>query len=161
MPTLTLPGDLSALEPISELVIAEARRARLDKHDAYQLQLAVDELATNSIIHGYQEHGLEGELRVSADVDRGALTVVIEDTAVPYDPRQRDVAEVEETFDDPLHERPIGGLGVYFVLQAVDEFDYEYVDGRNRCTLVVYSENADDQSTSATALVKEMRGEAR
>jgi anti-sigma regulatory factor (Ser/Thr protein kinase) len=160
MPTLTLPGDLSALEPISELVIAEARRAGLDKHDAYQLQLAVDELATNSIIHGYQEHGLEGELRVSADVDRGALKIVVEDTAVPYDPRQRDVALVEETFDDPLHERPIGGLGVYFVLQAVDEFDYEYVDGRNRCTLTVYAESDAGEATTSAAPAQAFRGEA-
>src|SRR5262245_23233731 len=137
MPTLTLPGDLNALEPIAELVMEQAAIAGLDKHAAYQLQLAVDELATNCIIHGYQEHGLEGDLRVSADVASGKLTVVVEDTAVPYDPRRHDMDRVEETFDDPLHERPIGGLGVYFVMQALDEFNYEYVDGRNRSTMIV------------------------
>jgi anti-sigma regulatory factor (Ser/Thr protein kinase) len=137
MPTLTLPGDLNALEPIAELVMEQAAIAGLDKHAAYQLQLAVDELATNCVIHGYQEHRLEGDLRVSADVAAGRLTVVVEDTSVPYDPRRHDMARVEETFDDPLHERPIGGLGVYFIMQAVDEFDYQYIDGRNRNTLVV------------------------
>jgi anti-sigma regulatory factor (Ser/Thr protein kinase) len=138
MPTVTLPGDLNALEPIAELVMEQAAIAGLDKHAAYQLQLAVDELATNCVIHGYQEHGLEGDLRVSADVAEGSLTVIVEDSAVPYDPRRHDMARVEETFDDPLHERPIGGLGVYFVMQAVDEFDYQYVDGRNRNTLIVH-----------------------
>jgi serine/threonine-protein kinase RsbW len=120
MPTLTLPGDLNALEPIAELVMEQAALAGLDKHAAYQLQLAVDELATNCVVHGYEEHGLKGDLRVSADVVGGKLTVVVEDTAVPYDLRRHDMARVEETFDDPLHERPIGGLGVYFVMQAVD-----------------------------------------
>ena len=151
MPTLTLPGDLGALEPIAELVIEQAAAAGLDKHAAYQLQLAVDELATNCIIHGYQEHGLEGDLRVSADVAGGKLTVTVEDAAVPYDPRQRDMDEVEETFDDPLHERPIGGLGIYFIMQAVDEFDYQYVDGRNRSVLVINCPNDAPARDHATA----------
>lgn len=151
MPTLTLPGDLSALEPIAELVMEQAARAGLDKHAAYQLQLAVDELATNCVVHGYQEHGLEGELRVSADVAGCKLTVIVEDWAVPYDPRQRDMDQVEETFDDPLHERPIGGLGVYFIMQAVDEFDYQYVDGCNRSTLVVNCSDAGVARASAAS----------
>lgn len=137
MPTLTLPGDLNALEPISELILDQAAIAGLDKHAAYELQLAVDELATNCVIHGYQQHGLEGSLHVSANVEAGVLKVTVEDQSVPFDPRQRDVAKVEDTFDDPLHERPMGGLGVYFMMQAVDEFQYEYVDGRNRSTLIV------------------------
>lgn len=148
MPTLTLPGDLNALEPISDLVLDQAAIAGLDKHAAYQLQLAVDELATNCVIHGYQEHGLEGSLRVSADVEGGVLKVTVEDQSVPFDPRQRDVAKVEETFDDPLHERPMGGLGVYFMMQAVDEFQYEYVDGRNRSTLIVNCPEKIERATS-------------
>jgi serine/threonine-protein kinase RsbW len=151
MPTLSLPGDLNALEPIAELVMEQAAIAGLDKHAAYQLQLAVDELATNCVIHGYQEHGLEGDLRVSGDVAGGKLTVVVEDSAVPYDPRRHDMARVEDTFDDPLHERPIGGLGVYFVMQAVDEFDYQYLDGRNRSTMVVNCPEPNAVDTSVTA----------
>jgi anti-sigma regulatory factor (Ser/Thr protein kinase) len=136
MPTLTVPGDLSSLATIAEFVVEQAMCAGLDKHDAYQLQLAVDELATNSILHGYQEHGLEGKIWVSADVTGESLTIVVEDEAVPFDPRQRDVNQVEDTFDDPLHERPIGGLGVYFVMRAVDEFNYERRGNRNRNILV-------------------------
>lgn len=137
MPTLTVPGKLDSLAAISDMVVEQATLAGLDKHAAYQLQLAVDELATNSIIHGYQEHGLLGNVSVSADISDGSLTIVVEDEAIAFDPRQRDVEQVEETFDDPLHERPIGGLGVYFVMHAVDEFDYERRGNRNRNILVV------------------------
>jgi anti-sigma regulatory factor (Ser/Thr protein kinase) len=138
MPSLTIPGNLNSLAPISDMIVEQAQLAGLDKHAAYQLQLAVDELATNSIVHGYQAHGLAGNVTVSAELNDQSLRIVIEDTAVPYDPRQRDIERVEETFDDPLEEREIGGLGVYFVMQAVNEFDYERVDGRNRNTLVVH-----------------------
>ena len=99
MPTLTLPGEFTSLDAIGDFVLEQARLAGLDKHATYQLQLAVDELATNSIIHGYQEHGLTGDIVISADIDDHALTIVIEDSAVPFDPLQRDLERVEENFD--------------------------------------------------------------
>jgi anti-sigma regulatory factor (Ser/Thr protein kinase) len=138
MPTLTLPGELSSLEPIADLVLEQARLAGLDKHATYQLRLAVDELATNIVIHGYTEHQKNGNIVATVDVDAHDLTVVLEDTAAPYDPTRRDVDCVEQDFDKPLEEREIGGLGIYFVRQAVDDFRYEWHDGRNRSTLVVH-----------------------
>jgi anti-sigma regulatory factor (Ser/Thr protein kinase) len=141
MPTLTLPGDLSSLEPIADFVQEQARHAGLDKHATYQLRLAVDELATNIVLHGYQEHGLSGDIVISSEVDEHDLTIVLEDTAAPYDPTRRDLEHVESSFDKPLDEREIGGLGIYFVRQAVDAFRYEWQAGRNRNTLVVHRQS--------------------
>ena len=92
MPTLTVPGNLNSLAAIADMVVEQATLAGLDKHAVYQLQLAVDELATNSIVHGYQEHGLAGNVWISCETTDESLTVVVEDEAVPYDPRQRVVA---------------------------------------------------------------------
>jgi anti-sigma regulatory factor (Ser/Thr protein kinase) len=137
MPTLTLPGELTSLDAVGNFVLEQARLASLDKHATYQLQLAVDELATNSILHGYQDHNLTGDIGISADIDDHALTIVIEDSAVPFDPLQRDLERVEQDFAKPLNDRPIGGLGIFFVRQAMHDFRYEWRDGRNRNTLVV------------------------
>jgi anti-sigma regulatory factor (Ser/Thr protein kinase) len=142
MPTLTVPGELASLDAIGDFVLDQARAAGLDKQATYQLRLAVDELATNSIIHGYQENNLSGAVAITAEVNEHALAIVIEDTAVPYDPLQRDLACVEENFDKPLAERPVGGLGIFFVRQAVHEFHYEWREGRNRNTLVVHRPTA-------------------
>jgi serine/threonine-protein kinase RsbW len=142
MPTLTLPGELSSLDAIGDFVLEQARLAGLDKHTTYQLRLAVDELATNSIIHGYQEHNLNGDIGISADIDDHALTIVIEDSAVPFDPLQRDLEQVEEGFDKPLVDRPIGGLGIFFVRKAVHDFRYERRDGRNRNILTIFRSEA-------------------
>jgi anti-sigma regulatory factor (Ser/Thr protein kinase) len=138
MPTLTVPGDLSSLAPIADLVLDQSHAADLDKHATYQLRLAIDEIATNIVIHGYEEHGMSGEIVVTAECDDRALTIVLEDTAPPYDPFQRDISRVEADFDKPLEERKIGGLGVYFAREAVDEFRYEYQGGRNRNIFVVH-----------------------
>ena len=137
MPTITVPGNLGSLAAISDMIVEQATLAGLDKHAAYQLRLAVDELATNSIVHGYEEHGLTGDVTVTAELSDTALTITVEDAAVPFDPLVRDLEQVEETFDDPLHERQMGGLGIYFVLQAVDGFNYERANGKNRNTVVV------------------------
>ena len=138
MPTLTLPGELTSLDAIADLVVEQAHIAGLDKHATYQLQLAVDELATNIIVHGYQEHNITGSVVISAAVDEHTLTVVLEDTAAPYDPLERDLELVEDDFDKPLAERPIGGLGIFFVRQAVHDFKYEWRDGRNCNTLIIH-----------------------
>jgi anti-sigma regulatory factor (Ser/Thr protein kinase) len=131
-PTLTVPGELNFLAQIAEFVLHQAHVAELDKHCTYQLRLAVDEIATNVILHGYEEHGQSGDIVVSAECDDRSLTIVLEDTAPPYDPCQRDLARIEADFDKPIEDRQIGGLGVYFAVQAVDEFRYDYCNGRNR-----------------------------
>jgi anti-sigma regulatory factor (Ser/Thr protein kinase) len=138
MPTLTLPGELDSLEPIAQLVIEQARIAGLDEKATYQLRLAVDEIATNIVIHGYQEHGMTGEIIISADYDERSLTVTLEDTSPHYDPFDRDIQRVEEDFNKPLQERQIGGLGIYFAMRAVHDFRYEYREGRNRNIFVVH-----------------------
>jgi anti-sigma regulatory factor (Ser/Thr protein kinase) len=117
--TLTLPGDLSSLDPIADLVIEYAQLAGLGKHAAYQLRLAVDEIATNIIVHGYQEQGIEGAVVVSANLDERSLSITLEDSGPKFDPRQRDIEKVEADFSKSLEERQIGGLGIYFAMRPV------------------------------------------
>ena len=149
MPTLTLPGELTSLDEIADLVLDQCRLAGLDKHATYQLRLAVDELATNIIVHGYQENNLIGSIVITAEVDEHSLTVVLEDTAPPYDPLKRNLEQVEEEFDKPLEERPIGGLGIFFVRQAVHDFRYEYRDNHNR-NILVYHRSGEAPVAAAT-----------
>jgi anti-sigma regulatory factor (Ser/Thr protein kinase) len=134
MPPLTVPGTLDSLGPIREYVRAAAAEARLDRKRAYRLELAVDEIATNIANHGYNEAGRTGEIVVHAVIDAAALTITLADTAVPFDPRR---LQRPDQIDLPLAERPMGGLGIFLVMENVDEFRYEYVDGRNRNIFVM------------------------
>ena len=78
---LVVSGQLSSLETIAQYVTAASAEAGLDQRATYRLRLAVDEVATNSITHGYQENGRTGSLFVRTCVDDQALTVTLEDTA--------------------------------------------------------------------------------
>jgi anti-sigma regulatory factor (Ser/Thr protein kinase) len=134
MEPLTVSGTLDSLGAIAQYVITAATAAGLDKKSTYRLRLAVDEIATNIIVHGYEESDLSGNIVIHTSLDNQALTVVLEDTAERYNPTQR---AIPDDMDKPLEERKIGGLGVYLTMQGVDQFLYERVGDRNRNILIV------------------------
>jgi anti-sigma regulatory factor (Ser/Thr protein kinase) len=134
MESLRLPGDLDSLATIREYVNSAAAQAGLDKRRAYRLSLAVDEIATNIIVHGYDEAGLAGDILMHAKVTDELLEIVIEDVGMPYNPL---LHKDPEDLDAQLEDRDIGGLGIYLALKSVDEFRYEYTDGSNRNVFVM------------------------
>ena len=126
---LTVPGTLESLQIISKAIMDAAAQAELDKKRAYGLRLAVDEIATNIILHGYEEAGRTGSIDLSFALGDGLLTVTLEDTGIPYNPFQNSLEPDE--LQQPIEDRPIGGLGVFLALDGVDDFAYDFVDGRN------------------------------
>jgi serine/threonine-protein kinase RsbW len=134
MESLTVRGTLEALGSVREYVMAAAAAAGLDRKATYRLILAVDEIATNAVVHGYADAGRQGDLELSAAIDTRSLSVTLEDSGPPFDPRRM---PRPDDLDLPLERRDIGGLGVYLALKGVDRFVYEYAGGRNRNTFVM------------------------
>jgi anti-sigma regulatory factor (Ser/Thr protein kinase) len=122
------------LSDIAAYVLNAARAAGLDTTGSYRLRLAVDELATNIVVHGYVEAGQQGQIWVHALIDAQELTITLEDTGVPFDPR---AYPVEDQFDRSLADRQPGGLGIYLALKGVDSFSYVYAAGRNHNSLTM------------------------
>jgi len=139
MDSLTVPATLESIDPIVQYVLSAAAAAGLDKKSAYRLRLAVDEIATNIITHGYAESQTTGDVMVEATVGEEALTVTLEDSAPAFDPRGLDDPD---HLGKPGHERPIGGLGVFIALKNVDQLEYEYRDHKNRNILTMRRSNA-------------------
>ncbi|MAT38376.1 MAG: anti-sigma regulatory factor [Ectothiorhodospiraceae bacterium] len=134
MKTLTVPGTLEALDEIGEFVMDFGQGAGLEKKKIYRLRLAVDEISTNVILHGYKEAGIDGKLTFEAEETGEDITIRLFDTGVEYDPNEK---ANPESLNKPLEERPIGGLGVFLSIQSVDKFLYERKDGKNIHTFVV------------------------
>jgi anti-sigma regulatory factor (Ser/Thr protein kinase) len=129
METLTVPGNLDSLEPIRDFIKKAAGEANLEKKSTYRLILAVDEIATNIILHGYEEANLSGDIDLIAEIDSDRLKISLVDDAIPYDPTQQ---AVPYDLEFELEDRAIGGLGVYLTLQSLDGFEYEHVNNQNR-----------------------------
>ncbi|MFG2998290.1 ATP-binding protein [Streptomyces sp. NPDC048340] len=135
---LEVPATLGALGDIAAFVVRLAARAGLDKGAAYRIRLAVDELATNIVMHGYR--GGDGRITVRGRSGAGRVQVVIEDAAPPFDPVQ---GRLPPDPGVPPERRRIGGLGIHLALTSVDEFAYVHRDGRNISTLTVKAEGTD------------------
>ncbi len=134
MQSILVPGTLESLSTVGQFVNSAANVAGLDKKKAYKLRLAVDEILTNIIIHGYEEAGLSGDVSVTSALDEQQLSIVLEDSSGRFDPRS---LGRPAHLDKPVEERPVGGLGIYLTLENVDRFDYEYVNQRNRNIFIV------------------------
>lgn len=133
MKSLIVPGVLESLDEIADYVIEAATAAGLETGSAYKLRLAVDEITTNIVSHGYGTSGREGNVELHIDKDETTLTLSIDDTGVEYDPSKVESPDVTA----PPEERDIGGLGLHLVRESVDQFRYERVGDHNRNILVM------------------------
>jgi len=128
MDSLIVAATLDSLSSIWKFVMGAATATGLGKKAAYRLLLAVDEIATNAIGHGYAGADGRGVLRVWADTNQKSLTIILESTGEPYEPRQN---PPPDRLDAALEDR------LYLTIQGVDEFRYERFGDWNRNILVM------------------------
>ena len=80
--------------------------------------LAVTEIVTNSLTHGYR--GKPGWVEVLVRRNGDSLEGVLRDQAAPFDPTQGPDPGIQR----PLRERLPGGLGIYLARHFVDRITY-------------------------------------
>jgi len=71
--SLTVPGVLESLSVIRQYVADASAVAGLFPDQTYGLSLAIDEIATNVVMHGYKKSGLTGNISVSAEVSENDI----------------------------------------------------------------------------------------
>lgn len=127
---LTLHNDVQQVTLLADYIDAVADESALDPALAISLNLALEEAVANVILYAYPE-GTQGDVDITTTVADGVLTFIIADEGVPFDPTQKEEADVTLG----LEERPIGGLGIFLVRQIMDTVGYERREGRNILTL--------------------------
>jgi serine/threonine-protein kinase RsbW len=119
MDSITVPATLESLARISSFVIHAAAQVGLDEHAAWQVQLAVDEAATNIIQHGY-EPDQPGEIELSWRVDGVQFAISLHDHGRFFDPTNVPAPDINA----PLEERQAGGLGVFLMGRLMDDVHF-------------------------------------
>ncbi|MEJ2748273.1 MAG: ATP-binding protein, partial [Anaerolineae bacterium] len=112
-----------------------AAKAQLNQRKTYCLRLAVDEIATNIITHGYEAAGLDGQLTVTAVFHPNKLVIELIDSGQPFDPRQ---TPAPPNLKKPFHKRTLGNLGIFLAMWGIDDFQYEHEQGHNRNIFIVH-----------------------
>lgn len=125
MQTLSLPATLDALAPISEFITDATAQAGLDDHAAWQVQLAVDEAATNIIQHGYDESD-PGIIDLGWEIASNELVVTLRDRGRRFNPDDVPAPDITS----PLEERQAGGLGIYLMGRLMDSVAFTFDDAQ-------------------------------
>lgn len=130
---LRLSNEIPEIARLAELVESFLEQHSLPPKVAFDLNLALDELLTNVISYGLPpDSHQEIAVTLSLATD-GTLTAEVVDGGVAFDPFSEAKPPVLE---GELDDRPIGGLGIYFVQKLMDEVAYWREDGSNHVRLV-------------------------
>lgn len=133
--TIHIQNRLSELEKVNQRLQTFFNAHPQSMHVRNAVHLAIDELISNIILHGYADRAdHQIEIRVALVEDH--LVVKIEDDARPFNPLTAPPADTESS----LSERPIGGLGIHLVRNLMDTLHYEYRNQHNVLTLKIATE---------------------
>jgi len=130
--TRIFPGLFDSLAPISEFVTHAAKVVGLDAKAVYAVQMAVDEAVTNIIEHAYGGEG-RGTIECTCHLAGDGLTVTLRDHGRPFDP----VSVPTPDLDADLESRRVGGLGLYFIRQLMDEVRFDFLPGSGNVLTMV------------------------
>ena len=98
----------------------------------FKVKLAIEELGINVVNHGRVDKTPEIEIVVNSSPEK--LSITMKDDGRPFDPLH-DAPEPDLT--SALEDRPIGGLGIHFVRERMDEMSYRHEDGKNCLALTL------------------------
>ncbi len=129
---INIKSRLSGIEIMTIQLEKMCKEWDINKNVAFSMNLALEEIVTNVINHGYEgreEYGIT--IRFSLDKDN--LRIQIKDGAPAFNPL--DLPEPDD-LDQPLEERNIGGLGIHLVRKFTDNFSYRRSNNKNITTLL-------------------------
>jgi anti-sigma regulatory factor (Ser/Thr protein kinase) len=122
---------MASLTEVIAHVAAFCEQAHLQSSETLRVELVVEELFTNSVLHGYGRDS-EQSVWLTADIGNGSLCITYQDAAPAYNPLNRTDGKIA-----PL----IGGHGVNLV-EKFALVRYLYDNGRNTLVLIFPKESA-------------------
>jgi serine/threonine-protein kinase RsbW len=131
--TIELVNDISELNRLTQRFHMLFTTRKIDEKTLFYLNLIGDELVTNIISYGYEDE-LEHIIGLHLVITPSQWTLKIQDDGQPFNPLERVNSELLMS----MEERSIGGLGIHFVKQIMDEIRYERTESYNIIILKKY-----------------------
>ena len=127
---IALANDLREIAGVAAQIDGFCEDHELASQIAYAVNLAIDEILTNTISHGYDDDETH-RIELIVCLEGEALVVVIVDDSRALDPSLAGEQDFEATAENPA----LDGLGLFLVHQMMDGVDYRRRDGCNVVTL--------------------------
>jgi anti-sigma regulatory factor (Ser/Thr protein kinase) len=124
--SIALKNEIEEIERLSEIVSEFGNEHHLSEEFVYAVNLALDEILTNTISYGYADKNTH-EITVTLRVQGNELAAEIIDDARAFDPLSAPKADVNL----PLEQREVGGLGIHLARTLMDEMAYRREGNKN------------------------------
>lgn len=128
-----MSSRLDELAGLARAVSAWCAGQGLPDNEAARLNLMLDELITNTVLHGYAGRA-DGWVKVRMKRGGDVVHLELSDGAPHFDPTARAPRQATAE-DDDVATRPMGGLGVDFVRRLVLRWRHEARPWGNRLLL--------------------------
>lgn len=126
--TIVLSNDLKELERLGAFLSSLSGTMDMDDQTLFQVNLVCDELVTNIILYGYPpEEARMHTIRIDMGLVPDGWELRITDRGVPFNPLLKSSPRVDLSVED----RSIGGLGIHFVKQVMNDIVYERLNEEN------------------------------
>ena len=99
---------------------------------AVNINLILEELLTNIIFYGYQDHA-QHVIYITFEKGDSEIRLTIEDDAIAFNPLEQEAIDLDTLLED----KPIGGLGIHFVKNLTQSLEYERTDEGNILRMVM------------------------
>ena len=137
--TIRLPATMDSLHLFLKRAVLCAEKQGFSPDRIRDIELALEELLVNIINYAYP--GEEGSIDLTCFQDaRGRLVFEIVDNGVPFD--MLAYADPDTTLQ--IEDRRIGGLGIFFVKQLMDDVRYRRETDQNILTIAVSGKRKKD-----------------
>jgi anti-sigma regulatory factor (Ser/Thr protein kinase) len=126
--SLTVRVHSGAIRELEGFVGAFAAEHGLAPEDKARTLIVLEELLTNLSRYGYpNQDEPEGVAEVTLELEGNLLTIEFGDNGRAFDP----LAHAAPNLDQPVENRPVGGLGLHIVRELADEAHYSRHSDRN------------------------------
>ncbi len=129
---LTVEAKVENIDPLTNLVNKQLEAMGCSPRVQSQIDIALDELLSNICHYAYGDGTGHVTVGIEEIAEENAVQITIKDYGIPFDPLAHDDPDV--SLD--IHERNIGGLGIFLVKKTMSDLRYEYRDGCNILTVV-------------------------
>lgn len=128
---LTVEARDMGIAAARDFVERACRGAGMPEPALFDLLVALEEVCTNIVVHGYAG-ATPGPMQIALALEPDRATLTVSDRARPFDPADAPLPDLTSDLD----KRPVGGLGWHLVRHLTDEMRYTREPDGNRVTLV-------------------------
>jgi anti-sigma regulatory factor (Ser/Thr protein kinase) len=126
-----LVNQLSSLQFLNQAFNKLFAEQRIDEKTLFQLNLICDELITNIVSYGYNDNQ-EHLISIQLIITDSEWILTVRDDGCPFNPLERSNPDLMLSIED----RAVGGLGIHFVNQLMDDMTYTRSEPYNILTMI-------------------------